>query len=38
VMSAGLITPGGLALRNGAAYVSNCGTCAGGGTVLRIPL
>ena len=38
VMSTGLITPGGLALRNGAAYVSNCGTCAGGGTVLRIPL
>jgi hypothetical protein len=38
VMSTGLITPGGLALRNGAAYVSNCGTCAGDGTVLRIPL
>jgi len=38
VMSTGLITPGGLALRNDAAYVSNCGTCAGGGTVLRIPL
>jgi len=38
VMSTGLVTPGGLALRNGAAYVSNCGTCAGGGTVLRIPL
>ncbi len=38
VMSTGLITPGGLALRDGAAYVSNCGTCAGGGQVLRIPL
>jgi hypothetical protein len=38
VMSTGLITPGGLALRDGAAYVSNCGTCAGGGEVLRIPL
>ena len=38
VMSTGLITPGGLTLRNGSAYVSNCGTCAGGGTVLRIPL
>lgn len=38
VMSDGLITPGGLALRDGAAYVSNCGTCAGGGEVLRIPL
>jgi hypothetical protein len=38
VMSTGLITPGGLALRGGAAYVSNCGTCAGTGEVLRIPL
>jgi hypothetical protein len=38
VMSTGLITPGGLALRDGAAYVSNCGTCAGDGEVLRIPL
>ena len=38
VMSTGLITPGGLALRDGAAYVSNCGTCAGVGEVLRIPL
>jgi len=38
VMSTGLITPGGLALRSGAAYVSNCGTCAGTGEVLRIPL
>jgi hypothetical protein len=38
IMSDGLITPGGLALRGGSAYVSNCGTCAGGGEVLRIPL
>jgi len=38
VMSTGLITPGGLAIRGGAAYVSNCGTCAGGGEVLRITL
>ncbi len=38
VMSEGLTLPGGLALRDGAAYVSNCGQCAGGGTVLRIPL
>jgi hypothetical protein len=38
VMSTGLFTPGGLALRDGAAYVSNCGTCAGTGEVLRIPL
>lgn len=38
VMSTGLITPGGLALRGHHAYVSNCGTCADGGEVLRIPL
>jgi hypothetical protein len=38
VMSTGLITPGGLALRGKSAYVSNCGTCAGEGEVLRIPL
>ena len=38
VMSTGLTTPGGLTLRGDDAYVSNCGTCAGGGEVLRIPL
>lgn len=38
VMSDGLIMPGGLALFGGAAYVSNCGVCPGGGEVLRIPL
>lgn len=38
VMSEGLILPGGLALRGGAAFVSNCGVCAGAGSVLRIPL
>ena len=38
IMSDGLITPGGLAVRGGYAYVSNCGTCAGAGEVLRIPL
>ena len=38
VMSDGLITPGGLAIRGHSAYVSNCGTCASGGEVLRIPL
>jgi hypothetical protein len=38
LMSTGLITPGGLALRKGFAYISNCGTCASGGEVLRIPL
>jgi hypothetical protein len=38
VASTGLITPGGLAIRGGSAYVSNCGTCAGTGSVVRIPL
>jgi hypothetical protein len=38
VMSDGLITPGGLAIRGDYAYVSNCGTCAGAGEVLRIPI
>ena len=38
VMSDGLTMPGGLALRGGAAYVSNCSVCAGAGSVLRIPL
>ncbi len=38
VMSKGLTTPGGLAIHDGDAYVSNCGTCAGGGEVLKIEL
>jgi hypothetical protein len=38
VVHSGLIMPGGVALRGDAAYVTNCGVCAGGGTVLRIPL
>jgi hypothetical protein len=38
VMSEGLITPAGLAIRGHSAYVSNCGTCGSGGEVLRIPL
>jgi hypothetical protein len=38
IMSDGLITPGGLTIRGHSAYVSNCGTCAGAGEVLRIPL
>ena len=38
VMSTGLTAPGGLTFRGGAAYVSNCSVCAGGGSVLRIPL
>jgi hypothetical protein len=38
VASGGLVTPAGLALRGHAAYVSNCGTCVGTGSVVRIPL
>jgi hypothetical protein len=38
VMSEGLVTPGGLAIRGGSAYVSNCSICGSGGEVLRIPL
>lgn len=38
VASAGLTAPGGLTIRGGSAYVSNCGTCPGTGTVVRIPL
>jgi hypothetical protein len=38
ILSDGLITPGGLTIRGHHAYVSNCGTCASGGEVLRIPL
>jgi hypothetical protein len=38
VASDGLVHPSGLALRGGYAYVSNCGTCAGTGTVERITL
>lgn len=38
VASAGLTTPGGLAVRGRSAYVSNCGTCPGDGSIVRIPL
>jgi hypothetical protein len=38
VASAGLNTPGGLAIRGHSAYVSNCGTCPGTGSIVRIPL
>lgn len=38
VMSEGLTTPGGMVIRGHHAYVSNCGTCAGGGEVLKIHL
>ncbi|GID52383.1 ScyD/ScyE family protein [Actinoplanes couchii] len=38
VLSAGLTDPGGLAIRGGEAYVSNCGSCRGIGTILRVGL
>jgi len=38
LLTEGLIMPGGLTIRDGAAYVSNCGVCAGEGSVLRISL
>ncbi|WP_290857357.1 ScyD/ScyE family protein [Hamadaea sp.] len=34
----GLILPGGFALHDGYAYISNCGVCAGGGQIVRVPL
>jgi len=38
IASTGLNTPGGLAIRGSSAYVSNCGTCAGTGSIVRVPL
>jgi len=38
VLTEPLVTPGGLALRGGNAYISNCGTCPGTGEILRVPL
>jgi hypothetical protein len=38
VASTGLTNPGGLAIRGHSAYVSNCGTCAGTGSIVRIAL
>ena len=38
IASEGLMMPTGLALRDGKAYVSNCGVCADIGEVLAIPL
>jgi hypothetical protein len=34
----GLDSPYGVALRKGAAYVSTCSVCIGGGQVIRVPL
>lgn len=38
VATEGLVAPGGLAIKGRSAYVSNCGTCVGTGSVVRIPL
>ena len=38
IASEGLTMPTGVALRNGKAYVSNCGVCADVGQVIAIPL
>lgn len=38
IASKGLTAPGGLALRGKSAYLSNCSTCAGKGSVLRVAL
>jgi hypothetical protein len=34
----GLAAPGGIAIRGRHAFISNCGVCAGGGNVIRVPL
>lgn len=34
----GLTFPGGLAVRDGYAYISDCGVCAGGGRIVRVAL
>jgi hypothetical protein len=36
LLSEGLIHPTAVAVRGDAVYISNCGTCAGGGQVLRV--
>jgi hypothetical protein len=38
IASEGLTAPTGLAIRNGKAYISNCGTCTDTGQVIAIPL
>ncbi|MEV0270514.1 ScyD/ScyE family protein [Hamadaea sp. NPDC050747] len=37
-IAGGLVLPGGLALHEGYAYISDCGVCAGGGQIVRVPL
>jgi hypothetical protein len=38
IVDSGLTAPGGLAVKGDAAYISNCGTCPGAGTVIRVAL
>jgi hypothetical protein len=38
VIASGLMMPGGLTVKSGYAYVTDCGTCAGTGQVLKIKL
>ncbi|MDG4863964.1 ScyD/ScyE family protein, partial [Streptomyces sp. T-3] len=38
IVTTDLTGPGGLAIKDGAAYVTDCGVCAGTGSVVRIPL
>jgi hypothetical protein len=38
IVTTALTGPGGLLLKDNAAYVTNCGVCPGAGSVLRIPL
>ncbi len=38
MIASGLMMPGGLAIEKGSAYISDCGTCAGSGRVLRVKL
>jgi hypothetical protein len=38
VLDTGLTMPGGLTVRGHDAYISNCGVCPAGGSVVRVPL
>jgi hypothetical protein len=38
ILPTSLTAPGGLLIKDSAAYVTNCGVCPGSGSVLRIPL
>ncbi|MCE7006885.1 ScyD/ScyE family protein [Kibdelosporangium philippinense] len=38
VLDTGLTAPGGLTIKDNAAYISNCGTCQGEGSVVKVAL